>query len=165
MYRVAILSRLQRGSARSAKFAAMHGRKCAGFTLIESIIAVGLVALGMISTLSLIAATRVHNSIEQERARAHQIISEEMERVRFELFSRIEPGQQITIWDNGTPDDDTDDSRGTLEVIMRDAAGTLLTGPPLNSGRVEVEVTLTWNPRGRLSGKTMRETLMTYVSP
>jgi type II secretory pathway pseudopilin PulG len=139
--------------------------RSAGFTLVEAMIATAVVALGFTATVSLLTVTRVNNDLEQERARAHQIVLEEMERVRLELFTRISPGRETTVWDNGTPDDDTDDTVGTLTVLMRDINGVALTGPPVTWGRIEVEITLSWNPRGRLKTKTMRETLMTYVTP
>lgn len=135
-------------------------------SLIEVLIAVFIVSIGMLATLSLLTWCRIHNDLEQERARAHQVVSQEMEQVRHELFTRVTAGQTITIWNNGTPDDTTDDTQGTLEVVMRDpdTGNTLLT-PPDPARRVEVEVTLSWSPRGRLSGKTYRESVMTYLSP
>lgn len=136
-----------------------------GFSLIETMIAILIVSMGSIATISMLTATHIQNDMAQERARAHQMVSEEMERVRLELFPRANPGQQVTVWDNGTPDDESDDSVGTLEVVMRDLDGTELTVAPIPARRVQVEVTLTWNPRGRLQSKTMRETVMTYLAP
>lgn len=136
-----------------------------GFTLIEALIAMSILAFGFIATVTLITSTQVNNSMEQERARAHQIVSEEMEQVRHNLYTRITPGRQITVWDNGTPDDTLDDTTGNLTVTIRDPSGVELAAPPVPATRVEVEVTVDWNPRGRLAGKTLRETVMTYLSP
>lgn len=136
-----------------------------GFTLIESVIAIVIVSLGAISTMSLLMNSRVHNHNEQERARAHQIVSEEMDRVRLELFSRITANETVTVWDNGTPDDTSDDVIGTLDVIIRDTDGNALAAAPVPAQRMEVEVTLSWTPGGRPSGRVMRESVMTYVSP
>ena len=138
----------------------------AAFTLIETLIAMLIVMAGSMATISMLSAAQVNSSIEQERSRAHQIVSEEMERLRLQLYSLVSAGQQVTVWDNGTPDDATDDTNGTLEVEIRDAdTNATLAAAPNPAKRVLVEVTLTWNPRGRLGGKTMRETVMTYLSP
>lgn len=129
-------------------------------------IAMMIVMMGSIATISMLSAAQSENSIEQERARAHQIISEQMERVRFQLYSLVTAGQQVTVWDNGTPDDTADDTTGTLEVIIKDPeSGAILNAAPSPAKRVQIEVTLTWNPRGRLGGHTLRETVMTYLAP
>lgn len=138
-----------------------------GFTIIEVLIAMSIAALSMLAILTTLQLTRINNSIEQERSRAHQIVSEQLERVRFQLYTMITAGTQITVWDNGTPDDATDDTQGTLEIrIIDPETGIALAAAPTPAKRVLVEVTLSWNPRGRLGGsKTMRETVMTYVAP
>lgn len=136
-----------------------------GFTLIESVITMAIVALAFISTVTLMTFSRIHNDLEQERARAHQVVSEELEEIRRDLYTYITSGRTVTVWDNGTPDDTADDTTGTLEVIARDPAGNLVVAAPSPAVRLQVEVTLTWNPRGRLGNKTMRESLMTYLAP
>lgn len=141
-----------------------HSRR-RGFTLVEAALAIVIVALGSISTLGLLAFTRLHNEEEQERSRAHQMVSEEMERVRLELFSRVTAGDVVTVWDNDTADDPTDDTTGTMIVTMRDTAGNLLAAAPDPAERVTVEVTLTWSPRGRRADETLQESVMSYVVP
>ena len=135
------------------------------FTLIEAMVAVMITAIGMISALQLLTFSHVQNDLEQERSRAHQIVCEEMERLRHELYTRITGGTTVTIWDNGTPDDTTDDTVGTLEVIVRDTNGGALTAAPVPAVRVQVEVTLTWNPRGSRHTNTFRESVMSYIAP
>lgn len=137
----------------------------AGFTLIEAIITVLIVTVGSIGALTLVSYLRLQNDLHQERARAHQIVCEEMERLRHELYTRITGGDTVTVWDNGTLDDDTDDTMGTLTVTVWDMDGNELAAAPSPAELVEVEVTLTWNPRGRMSGKTYRETVMSYFAP
>lgn len=136
-----------------------------GFSLIEALIAVIVVTMGSIATIQLLAATHVQSELDEERARAHQLISEELEQIRSELFARLRPIEAVTMWDSGTPDILEDDTVGTMAVVMRDVNGNVLTGPPTTSERIEVEITLSWTPRGRLSGKTLSETLMTYITP
>lgn len=136
-----------------------------GFTLIESMIAMVIVSIGFIATMTSLTFARIQNDLEQERARAHQIVSEQLEQVRSNLYTYISSGQAVTVWDNGTPDDTTDDTTGLMIVRARDTAGNVIASAPNPAVRVEVEVTLTWNPRGRLAGRTMRETVMTYIAP
>jgi prepilin-type N-terminal cleavage/methylation domain-containing protein len=142
-------------------------RRRSGFTIIETLIAMSITALSMLAILTTLQMTRLSNSLEQERSRAHQIVSEEMEKVRFSLYTLVTAGTEVTVWDNGTPDDMTDDTQGTLEIVITDPeTGATLAAAPNPAKRVQVEVTLSWNPRGRLGGsKTMRETVMTYISP
>ncbi len=142
-----------------------QSRRRRGFTIIEAVITVVLVTIGSIGALQMTVFLRTQNDLEQERARANQIISEEMERIRHTLYTRITGGTTVTVWDNGTPDNPDDDTIGTIEVTVRDPDGNLLMMAPVPAVRVQVEVTLTWNPRGRLSGRTFRETLMTYIAP
>ncbi len=136
-----------------------------GFTLVEAAIAMVIVSLGAISTLGLLAFTRLHNEEEQERSRAHQMVSEEMERVRLELFSRVTTGTNVTVWDNDTADDATDDTTGTMVVTMRDTGGNVINVAPDPAARVQVEVTLNWSPRGRRADQTLQESVMSYVVP
>ena len=142
-------------------------RPLRGFTLVEVMVATFIVAIGMTATLSMLMFSRLQNELEQERSRAYQIVTEEMEQVRHELFTRISGGKTTTVWDNGTTDTTTDDTIGTLAVIVRDPkTGAQLFAAPVPASRVQVEVTLIWNPRGRLkASKTMRETAMTYIAP
>jgi type II secretory pathway pseudopilin PulG len=136
-----------------------------GFTLVEAAIGIVIVSLGSIATLSLLMFTRLHNAEQQERARAHQIVAEEMELRRANLFTNLTPGQETTVWDNGTPDDPTDDTIGTLIVRVRDVNGNLISQTPVPWQRVELEVTVAWNARGRRAGVELRESLVTYMSP
>jgi Tfp pilus assembly protein PilV len=147
----------------NTRFADRRGRR--GFTLVEAALAIVIVTLGSLSTLGLLAFTRLHNEEEQERSRAHQMVCEEMERVRLELFSRVTAGDLVTVWDNDTANDTTDDTTGTMRVTMRDTAGNLLNAAPDPAERVQVEVTLSWSPRGRRADENLQESVMSYVVP
>lgn len=141
-------------------------RSSAGATLVESMFSVAITAIGMLSTLSLLTFDRIHNDLEQQRSRAHQIVCEELERVRLELFSRVTSGSQITLWDNGTPSDTSDDVSGVLEVEITDPDdGSVLSLAPVPAEIVQVEVTMSWFPAGRRSQKQLRETVATYIVP
>ncbi|MCL5270280.1 MAG: hypothetical protein M1457_06975 [bacterium] len=142
------------------------------FTLVEALIAVGLVALATTSIMAMLSFDVLHNNLEQERARAHQIVCEKMEQIENKLYTRmlydpdIQPTETV-IWDNGTPDDPSDDTDGVLEVVVLDPDGNPASVPidAYEDRRLQIEVTLTWHPRGRLSGKTYHETVMGYKVP
>ena len=129
--------------------------------------ATAIASLGILGTLSLLAYARIHNEVEQERARAHQIVCQKLDIERYQLFTWTQSNSEQTIWDNGTPDDPDDDTVGTLEMIVRNPqTGEVLSAAPNPSVLLEIEATLSWHPRGgRLSTKTLRETVMTYKAP
>lgn len=140
------------------------GRR-SGFTLVEALIAIVIVTTGSISTLSLLMTTRSHNAQEQERARAHEIATERMERVLHELFPTVVAAEEITVWDNGTPDSSHDDTTGTISVQLYNYEGNSISQTPTPWTRVQVEITVTWTPRGRGGHQQLREVLMAYMAP
>lgn len=145
-----------------------HGRHFhaqRAFSLIEAMITVLVITAASIGAIELAIFVRTQNTMEQERSRAHQIVCSEMERLRSSLYTHITGGSTVTVWDNGTPENTTDDTIGMLEVTVRDKSGTLLTVAPVPAVAVRVEVTLTWHPRGRRHGSTFRESVMTWIAP
>ncbi len=145
----------------------MRRRKIAGFTLIEAVIASGIAAFTILATLSLLGFCRMRNEIEQERARAHQIVCQKLEIERYQLFTWTQSGEEVTIWDNGTPADKSDDTIGKLEIFVTNAAtGAVLTAAPDPAVLLQIEATLTWRLRGgRLSETDLRETAITFKAP
>ncbi len=135
------------------------------FSLIEALVTILIITAASIGGIEMAIFIRTQNTMEQERLRAHQIVCSEMERLRSNLYTHITGGSTVTVWDNGTPDDTSDDTIGILEVVVRDKTGALLTAAPVPAVAVRVEVTLTWNPRGRRHGSTFRETVMTWIAP
>lgn len=136
-----------------------------GFSLIEVLVTMSIVMLGSVSTLGLITQSRIISYSERDRARAHQIVMQEMEKVRRQLFSHVAPAAEVTLWDNQTPEDRSDDTVGMLEITMRTLDGDPLEEPPEIPQAVRVEVSLTWSPRGSLSGKQLTERLVSYIAP
>jgi Tfp pilus assembly protein PilV len=162
------------------KMRILTSRPRRGTTLVEALIASVITFIGVAATLSAISFARLQNVKEQERARAHQIAAEEIEHVHNTLFPRIEPGREVRVWDNGTPDVDADDTVGIVEVRMwqvdvgtNPPSYTLLTTAPTGTDMVLVEVTVSWGDKSRLNriadrGEDpfrSRETIMTYVVP
>lgn len=140
-----------------------------GFTLIECMIAVGIASMLTIGTLSLLYLVRAQNEIEQQRARAHQIVSQKLEGERYLYHKYRIPSNTVTIWDNGTPYDPTDDTVGQMEIVIWDVrTHTLITGTvdPGTNNLVSIEATLTWSPRsGPAHNRTLHESVMAYAAP
>ena len=118
-------------------------------------------------TITLLTFARSQNEREQERLRAHQIVSEALELERYQLFTWTQSQTTRMIWDNATPDNPDDDTTGQLEVIVTDPeTGAVLTTAPDPARLVVVEATVSWTPRGaRFAGETLRETVMTFKVP
>lgn len=139
---------------------------CRAFTIVEALITVVIVFISFTSVLTLLMFDNICANYEQERARAYQIVSDQMEQIRMTLYTRITTGSTVTIWDNGTPSNTADDTNGTLAVTVRDPkTGQVLTAAPVPAVRVQVEVTLTWRARGGIQNRMMSETMMTYIAP
>jgi Tfp pilus assembly protein PilV len=100
-------------------------KKTGGFTLVECLLALVLATLIFTATLSMLGFARSHNQVEQERCRAHQIVCQALETERFNLFPKTQSDSIVTVWDNGTPADPSDDTTGELDITVRDPA----TGP------------------------------------
>ena len=138
-----------------------------GFSLMEVLFTVGVAGISILAILSLLGAARLNNALEQERSRAHQIVSQALEIESFELFTFTHSQRNKTIWDNSTPDDTSDDTVGVLEIEVRDPQNNdLLTTSPDPAVIIQIEATLTWESRGsRVRGTEMRESVMTYKVP
>ncbi|MBN1902140.1 prepilin-type N-terminal cleavage/methylation domain-containing protein [Candidatus Sumerlaeota bacterium] len=138
-----------------------------GVTLIECVIAMAITAMIVVSAMTLLGFARMQNELEQERTRAHQIVCQTLDLERYKLFTWTQSMSQQTIWDNGTPGDPSDDTFGTLEVVVRNPqTGEVLTQAPNPATLVEIEATITWTHRGpRLENKSMRETVISYKAP
>ena len=144
-----------------------------GFTLIECIISVAVAALFIMGTLSLFSLARMQNEVEQERAKAHQIVCQQLEITNIQGYDWTQSQWTKVIWDNGTPDDTADDTTGILEISVKNLrTGVTLTGPPpvappgTYPDILSIEGTLTWRPRNRrASSELLRETAMIFKVP
>lgn len=148
-------------AAMMRKFPFFRGPK-RGFSFIEIVLTLALVGLCLVLSLSILFYIRQQSNLEEVRTHAYEIVNGEMELIRAKYFSDLKPETRtVTIWDRGTPDDDSDDLNGELEIILKDKTGAVLTGPPKSNALVQAEITLTWQS----TGKEMSETLMTYLAP
>ena len=145
----------------------MNARRQKGFTLIEVTFASGIAAIAFLSTISLLLYSKALNEREQERTRAHQIICEQLEVNSSDPASFLSSEAEQTIWDHGTPDDPADDTRGNLEVIVKDmkTGATLAPGTPATENMLRIEATLSWHPHPRFRDSMLRETVVTYRVP
>ncbi|NQU41646.1 prepilin-type N-terminal cleavage/methylation domain-containing protein [bacterium] len=138
-----------------------------GFTLVECMFGIFIASVVFLSTILALGYARIQNEVEQERIRAHQIISQKLEIERYQLFTWTASESTQTIWDNETPDDTSDDTAGTLEIIVRDpVTGAILTMAPDPARLIEIEATLSWSPRvARMQNRVLRETVITCKAP
>mgnify|MGYP006306784877 CR=1 FL=1 len=138
-----------------------------GFTLVEVMLAVAIAGIAAMSTLGVLGFARLLNSQEQERARAHQIVTQAIEEENHRLFTYTTAGEEKTIWDNMTPGDTSDDTVGPLTLRVETAqTGAVLFNAPDPAVMVKIEATLTWVTRGsKLQNKLMRESAMAYKVP
>lgn len=143
------------------------GPRSRAFTLIECIFASAIASVSILATFSVLGFARMNNELEQQRSRAHQIVCQKLEIERYQLFTWTQTDSVQTIWDNGTLDDISDDITGQLRLTVKDPkTGDVLTSAPDPATLLEIEVTLTWRPRGtRIGDKLQSETCMTYKAP
>lgn len=142
-----------------------RNRKIKGFTLVEALIAVALFWLMSIAILTTVVYARHYTEIEKQRTNALTLASTDMERLKRTIFSAIVPyTRNVVIDDNGTASTN-DDLHGTLQVIVKDKDGNVLTGPPQNNNRLIVEIVMTWHPAGNPSRKILEERLISEMAP
>ncbi len=103
--------------------------------------------------------------MEKQRNNALTLASTEMELLKRTAFSSIVPhSEDVVIDDNGTAAVN-DDLHGTLQVIVKDKDGNVLTGPPATNNRLFVEIVMTWHPAGSPSTKLLEERLISEMAP
>lgn len=141
-------------------------KKFAAFTIVEIMMASLIALVAITATLNLLFYARTNNELEQERTRAFQIISQKLDVETYKLFTWTQSDAQVTIWDNATPDDPNDDTRGLMEIIVRDPdTRQVLNAVPNPARMVEVEATIRWKHRGPRPNRLMSETVITTKVP
>jgi hypothetical protein len=141
-------------------------------SLAEVLIALLLASIMVTGALQLLQFNQIYQMKEEMRASAVDALSHEMEILKHEFIYNLEPySKGVTLYDNRTPNDRTDDTTGTLRVRFLDRSGSVLgTAADILStarteGRVEVNMRVTWSGRGRFSGVFYHERMGGYVIP
>jgi len=140
-------------------------RKIKGFTLIEAVMAGALFFIMGIAILTSVVYARHYTEIEKQRTNALTLASSEMERLKRTVFSAIVPSTKDVVIDDNGSTAVNDDLHGTLEVIVKDKDGNVLTAPPQNNNRLFVEIVVTWHPAGNPSNKLLEERLISEMAP
>ena len=143
----------------------MGCEKKRGFTLVEAVIAVFLFWIVGIAILTTVVYARHYTEMEKQRTNALTLASTEMELLKRTVLSAIVPHTEDVVIDNNGTAATNDDLHGTLQVIVKDKDGNVLTGPPPNNNRLFVEIVVTWHPAGNPSRKILEERLISEMAP
>jgi len=148
----------------------MHGarlgrnREQRGLTLMEVLVSLLISATMLVGIVSLLSFNFIYQNQQELRANAQDAILNEMEKIRHQFIWKVEP-QTIVVYDNRTPDNQTDDTDATLRVRVYNRNGTELAAAPTDSDRYRVVLTVTWKGRGRMSSRTFTEELVAFIIP
>jgi len=142
-----------------------RNRKIKGFTLIEALIAIVILTSIGIGIISTVIYAKYQVEIENQRTKALILASKTMEVLqRTYIPSIMGFTSNVIIDDNGTVET-TDDLPGTLQVVVKDKNGNVLTSPPPGDNYIRVEVYVRWHPAGNPSGKLLEESLISEIAP
>lgn len=137
-----------------------------GFTLMETVVTILLVTLIGLGIVSMLIYSRRYANLDRERNKAIAVAGRRMEQLKRAFIFDLAPTvEDVLIDDNDTPNNDADDIRGKLEIMLKDKDGNAISGPPTGDERVQLEIVVTWHPESRISGKVLKERLITYVTP
>lgn len=136
-----------------------------GFTILESMIAIVILTFMGISIISTLIYSQHYVEIENQRTKSLMLASTVMERMKRTMFSSIVGYTETVVIDNNGTVDTIDDLPGTLQVIVKDKNGNVLTGPPPTNDRLFVEIVVNWHPAGNPSRKILEERLISEIAP
>ena len=139
--------------------------KIIGFTLLEVVLAIFILTAMGIGIISTVIYAKYQVELENQRTKALILASKTME-VLQRTFIRSIMGftSNVIIDDNGTVET-TDDLPGTLQVVVKDKNGTVLTSAPPGDNYIKVEVYVRWHPAGNPSRKILEESLISEIAP
>lgn len=142
------------------------------FTLVEALVTLIIAVVMVVGIIRLLTFNFVYQNQQELRAGAMDAMVGEMEMIRHEFIYRLEPyDKSVTVSDNRTPSDITDDSRGDLRVRLFDRAGNELTDKASvevatkDGDRLRVAMMVEWRGRGIFSRRLYREQLVGYLIP
>ncbi len=134
-----------------------------GFTLVEVIVPMLIVALAVVGLLTSFVMGRLHTALARHRNQAVNLLRARIEEVKakgYDYLNAFNPNPAVetgVVLDVGpdaeSPDDDLTCSR-TTEITDTDADGAL-----------EIMVTLNWNERVVSGSQSFSESLYTIVAP
>ncbi len=132
-----------------------------GYSLLEVALSVALLALVWIAVINMITIGKASTMRAKHQSQAISIIQQEIEELHKTQYGTLENitatvTSTVTIDDNGTPNDATDDLAGTQDV-------TVTTFDP-DPGYLRVIVAVTWNEIFRGQDQTLIERCGTYVA-
>lgn len=136
-----------------------------GFTILESMVALVILTFMGMSIIATIIYTQHFVEIENQCTKALMLASTVMEGMKRTMFSSIAGYTETVVIDNNGTIETTDDLPGTLQVIVKDKNGNILTGPPPTNDRLFVEIVVNWHPAGNPSAKLLEERLVSEIAP
>lgn len=144
----------------------------AGFTLVESLIAMLIVAMSSIGTVSAVIYSRNLAEYDKQRLSAISVARRYIEEAQRHVTLAGLTINSLPLDDFNTPDDLTDDLNATLErhvyALNADGSrGAEVVNPAAIdlSNLYEVVVTVSWERTGNRSGRPVTEELQTYIAP
>lgn len=157
----------------------LPGASQAGFSLLEVMIAVMVVAVAGIGLISSVLVTRHYAEYDKQRLSAIAVARHYLEqRARKDPFPAISPIAEQSIDNFNTPEEVGDDLMAELDLKLYQVNSNGTRGDEITSAtqeayqtgpnredRIEVEVTVSWDRTGHLSGHRVSERLSTYSAP
>ncbi len=148
-----------------------HNKSARGFTLIEAIIAITLVAFMGTGLLVTLLMGRQMAEYDKQRIAAISAARDYLERARRDLYPALEPVPPVRLDDFNTPST-LDDLHATLEVDLYEVNPDGSRGSEISDTSaltdfdlVEVVVTVEWYRTGSLSSHRVSEVVRTYRTP
>lgn len=134
----------------------MRRYKIGGFTLTEIVVALFLLALVWLSSVSVIVISRASGSLAKHKVQAAYLIQKKIEDLRKQVFSSMASGTTTGV---------SIDTRGTLNTTADDLTATqIITVTPTNTYYKQVLVELDWKESFFGKPKTIKEYAGTYIA-
>ncbi len=136
-----------------------------GVSLIEALVALAVMAFGMLSMVGVQVTLRLNSDVAKQRAEATRIATEEVDSLR--LFTRLAPEAGQFAWadiasrDTTVAADDAGNTTYTLARTVRDGAAGAVGGSLIKV----VEVKVTWRDRANTLQTVTLDTIVTGVNP
>ena len=126
-----------------------------GFTLLEIIISMFLLAIVWLAAVNIIVISRAAGALARHKVQAVYVMQQTIENLRKQSFSNISNSTTtVSIDTNGTPDSTADDITGTQTVTV--------TTP--NTYYKQVVIQVTWNESFYGRRKQVKEYCATYIA-